>query len=499
MSEGARVSNEAATSKWSDLLCRLRLSPGWVAAQYWATLLILLAGIAWTRLPDKYAWQVGLTLLIPLMLLAALLVLEAGTMRKLVNDEQGRVGMIHGALTLLVWIAFVLVAWTILGWCDDQTFLWSGYLNSRVSAHLRARILTYQHIQLSISTLIWIFRWIVVPAKVIPPAIASAQWGWRLPWRRLIRLMLNWRWWLAIVIAALMGVALPGRFFAGLPTGTVSHQIWAVILKLVGAWLLAVTSWVLALAWGVVLLARVQQPAPDGLDQRLFACLWSGRKWILGWAGWVAASMLFDFIMDALPENLRISGWVNTPVAIVLMIAALVLQVGMTRAMTRLEEKQVRPVWSALSVLVWLAAAVGLWFLLSLWHHEVAEWIVDWIIIPALLIPFAASSARWGLKLPWRRIFSVLCNWRWWVGVIAAVIVGVGLPDLIKAVATGGKASQKAWLNTLWNDVPFLLTMAAWIVLMGWFAALMTKPEPHSQTAADSPPLETGEGTRGNA
>jgi len=241
-----------------EMLRRLGRVRGWIAAQYWATPLIVLAGIAWTRLPDKHVWQVGLTLLIPLVLLAAFLLLEAGTMCRLVHDDERRVRMVYGALTLLVWIAIVIVAWAILDWCDDQTILWAGYLNSRAPAHLRARLFTYAHIQLWITILIWIFRWVVVPAKAIPHAVASAQWGWRLPWRRSLRLVLDWRWWVAVAVAALVGVALPGHFFKAEPSGTVSHQIWVVILKLVGAYLLAITSWVLVLAWAAVLLERTQ-------------------------------------------------------------------------------------------------------------------------------------------------------------------------------------------------------------------------------------------------
>jgi hypothetical protein len=65
-----------------------------------------------------------------------------------------------------------------------------------------------------------------------------------------------------VVLAALMGVVLPGHFFAGLPHGTVTHQIWAVAFKLVGSYVLAVGFWVLLLAWAAVLLARTA-PADD--------------------------------------------------------------------------------------------------------------------------------------------------------------------------------------------------------------------------------------------
>jgi len=56
-------------------------------------------------------------------------------------------------------------------------------------------------------------RWVAVPAKVIPYAAASMQWGWRVPWRRILRILWNWQWWLAVVVAALAAVWLPSRFF----------------------------------------------------------------------------------------------------------------------------------------------------------------------------------------------------------------------------------------------------------------------------------------------
>ena len=271
------MSDLAAMSTWNDLLRRLRTNLSWIAAQFWATLLLVLAGVVWTRVPERHAWQVGLTFLLPLMMLAALLVLEAGTMRGFLQSDERRVRFAWGALTLLFWIAVACIAWRILDWCDDQTYLWAGYLNSRASAHARARVFTYQHIVTWISVLVWICRWIAVPAKVIPHAMTSAQWGWRLPWRRSLGMLLNWRWWLGAVIAALVGVWLPSHFFSGAPHGSVAHQEWAVSLKLAGAYLLAMASWVLLLAWAAVVLARdahsTKAPGDDAPQKEVSAKL----------------------------------------------------------------------------------------------------------------------------------------------------------------------------------------------------------------------------------
>jgi len=263
------VSDVAATNPLNDLFHRLRSSLAWVAAQFWASLLLVLAAASWTRLPDSYAWQVGLSLFVPLVLLAAALLLQAGTMRKLLHDEQRRVHLGLGVLTLLVWGAIVWATWALLDWCDNQIPDWAGYLNSRAYAHMRATLFTYDHIQSWLTLVEWIIRWIVVPAKVIPYAMASAQSGWRLPWRKIIRILFNWRWWLAVIVAALVAVEWPSHFFNGEPQGNVSHQVWAVMLKLAGTYLLAVVCWVLLLAWCAVLLSRTSPSKAQHADDSL--------------------------------------------------------------------------------------------------------------------------------------------------------------------------------------------------------------------------------------
>jgi hypothetical protein len=250
---------------FNDLFRRLRLGWRWVAAQFVLTALLILAGLAWTRLPDKHWWQVALSLLVPILLGISALELQAGTARKFADDDGKRVKLIWGAVTLLVWIAVGAAAWAVLDWCDDQFPQWAGYLNSKASAHARARLLTYEHLYLWMTYVEWIFRWIVVPAKVIPYAAASAQWGWRLPWRRMIRMLWNWRWWLGVVVAALLAVELPSRLFAVTPIGGVNAQIWHVVLKLIATYLLAVGSWVLLLGWVAVLFDRQKPPAEEVL------------------------------------------------------------------------------------------------------------------------------------------------------------------------------------------------------------------------------------------
>jgi hypothetical protein len=196
---------------------------------------------------------VGFTLIIPLLLGISLLELQAGTMRKLADDDGKRVKLVWGAMTLLFWAAMVWVCWWILNKCDDHIWEWAGYLNSKAPAGWRARTFTYEHLALWMRWTEWVFRWIAVPAKVTVWAGATAQWGWRVPVRRVLRVLWNWQWWLVVTVLALAAVRWTGHWFDADPTGTVSAQEWKVGLKLAGVYVLGVSAWVVMLGWWAVL------------------------------------------------------------------------------------------------------------------------------------------------------------------------------------------------------------------------------------------------------
>lgn len=133
--------------EFSDLFRRLGRARIWVAGQFVLTLVLLLVGLAWTRIPDKHLWQVLLTLIVPILLAISFLELEAGTMRALADDDGRRVKLVWGAMALLVWVALFWACWAALDWCDDRIPAWASYLNSRASAGGRATVFTFVHIQ----------------------------------------------------------------------------------------------------------------------------------------------------------------------------------------------------------------------------------------------------------------------------------------------------------------------------------------------------------------
>jgi hypothetical protein len=252
-------------SSIKNLFHRLAHARLWIVLQFVLTLALILLVLAWTRLPDKHLWQVALSLLIPLLLAMCALELQAATIRAFADDDGKRVKLVWGAVTLLVWIAVGAAFWAFLDWCDDQFPLWAGYLNSRFSAHARVTIFTYVHILRWLAIAEWVLRWIALPAKLIPYGAASSQWGWRIPWRRVLPILWNWRWWLPVVLAALVAVFLPGKLFSVDPKGSVTEQVWSATLKLAVTYILAMGTWVLLLGWVVTLFGRQQRPTEKSL------------------------------------------------------------------------------------------------------------------------------------------------------------------------------------------------------------------------------------------
>jgi hypothetical protein len=75
-----------------------------------------------------------------------------------------------------------------------------------------------------------------------------------------LRMLFNIRWWLGVALAAVIGAWLPSHFFDKAPSGTVHAQVLGVGVKLGGAYLLAVSCWVVLLAWWATLFGEVASP-----------------------------------------------------------------------------------------------------------------------------------------------------------------------------------------------------------------------------------------------
>jgi hypothetical protein len=243
----------------NELMNRVRRPWRWLVAQVLLTPLLAVFTLVWTRIPEKHLWQIFLTLLLPALVLISLFELEAGTMRAFARDDGKRLKLVWSAVALAVVAVVLCLCWTLLNWCDNQSWNWAFYLSSKAPASLRARLLSYDHLNNWIMALLWLARWVVTPAVLLPFAQGAALHGlWKLPWRRSLLLIADWRWWLGVLLFALLGVLLPAHLFNNAPHGSVQAQELRVGLKLAASFLLIMVSWILSLGWLAILFDNKQ-------------------------------------------------------------------------------------------------------------------------------------------------------------------------------------------------------------------------------------------------
>jgi len=250
-----------------DLFRRLQAARLWLLLQFFSFPLLILIGIGWTRLSEKNLLDVVLSLILPLILFAALLILQSATLRRLLAPlTDFHASFLQATLVLLPAVVLVLLVGYLLGRYDDHISSWAALLNSKAPAAWRARTLTFEHLSFWMNGIEWLLRWVALPWLLIPFVTAAAERGWSLDWGAALRILFDWRWLLAVLLLALFGVALPGKFFSTTPRGTLSTQIWSVSLKLGAAYLFLFIGWVLVFAWSAVFLRRketVSGAAPE--------------------------------------------------------------------------------------------------------------------------------------------------------------------------------------------------------------------------------------------
>jgi hypothetical protein len=213
-------------------------------------------------------------------------------------------------------------------------------------------------------------------------------------------------------------------------------------------------------------------PKNDGTTE-LFKRLRESRRWVGAMFGWMLLWTVVHRSLIRIPDDLSWRLWLIVPLTLILLIAALVLQAVMLRSLLNDGGKPVRLIWGVLAQLLWIILAVVAFALLASLHIVVLQLLLEWMVVPAVFLPFVASSTVRGLRLPWRRVLRVLREWRWWLGVLLAALAWA----LVSLFVTALVAIQ-TWVAELKLGVANLLQMGIWLLLMGWFAVLFDRHPP---------------------
>lgn len=471
---------------FATLFRRLGQSWRWLLAQLALTPLLIVLAMVWTRLPERNFLWVAATFLLPLLVMVSFLELEAGTMRALIPQDGQRVRLVWGAIWLL---AASLPLWIGWGLCNDfasNCIAWASYLNSQSPAH--TRLLTFDRSIRALLICGWALRWILLPVVLLPLATSVTQWGQRIPWRRVLRLFAAWKWWAGVIVASWMGVWLPSHFFNAPPHGTVHAQEWHLGLKLGGAFLLKLASWILLLGWLGVQWERIpatpRSPVAESFCRNLRAA----------WKPFVVAvGIILALNLPLWPLSATGSADTVAKLALGIRVAACTVLFGLLvvayRAMFP-HAQRTKIHWGLLACLVWLGITFGVASLDEKFPLPVLHWPWgDWISF-VVFAPFAAAAAVRGWRLPWMRLLKLLGDPRWFGAATAAFLAVTCLTDPIanQFAALAQSGAQPALLH---DFIAMPLNLGVVVLEIAWLAALLaagTVPEEQPAPVATKTP-----------
>jgi hypothetical protein len=223
--------------------------------------------VGWLFIPESHNWQLGLSLLSIIALVAAGLVLHAGTLSYFAERyssspaplRTGYVRALRHVLAFAICVLFLYVVWLQVGRLDAYQRMLPAYLRSTMPVQVRRHV-SRAAISGAYQTAIFVLRWIVVPGVLLPFAAAVAHFGFQgllqgppAAWRA----VRTGVYWLAIAVAAVAGVLLSSHLVAWRPLShgaTLSRETASMALRFAIAYLVVLASWLMTcsfLGWNL--------------------------------------------------------------------------------------------------------------------------------------------------------------------------------------------------------------------------------------------------------
>ncbi len=244
---------------------RSALAATWHHKRLWLLHVVGNGGIlglayAWLWIPDEKVWQLVFSAVLPLGMIAGALWLHGGTLaffRQLHGGQSDRGWpAFRTTLTrlpaLALWLVILylilwLIAW-IGGFVDDL----SKWIASWLTMTLRSPV-TPRSVAKVLGGIVWFMRWFLVPLALMSFALqvntqgfsAFRARGIRRAWELFRRL----RYWLAYAVLFVIGAYVPYKLVWWVPeVEGLSLEATGMAVRLVAAYLLAVTAWLILLS-----------------------------------------------------------------------------------------------------------------------------------------------------------------------------------------------------------------------------------------------------------
>ncbi|GGH15456.1 hypothetical protein [Silvibacterium dinghuense] len=212
-----------------------------------ALLALLLA--AWLHIPDANAFEILISIVLG-MLIAGVVgigesVIALRLMRKVISARRLLLGLGIVLIAMLLWYAISLG----LEQLSAKEGLWAGYLNSRFPASLR-NFFSYEHFYLWLSWILSALQWIVAGL------LAAGAFAWiacNAPMRSFRAILLAGRFWMALLLLAIIGVVITGILLSWTPGHGLAVEAFSLVFRV----LTVVVLNAAAIAWLLQVMAHV--------------------------------------------------------------------------------------------------------------------------------------------------------------------------------------------------------------------------------------------------
>jgi hypothetical protein len=225
--------------------------------------ILFLSFAGWLLIPVANAWQLALNVGLAVLLATAGLTLHAGTINHFrdrnstapVHAEQPLLRdafcrSLHHLLAIAACMALLWLLWPLFDSLDVYRGPLPTYIRSMLPVFLRRHI-PLSEFDATFTALLFTGHWIVIPGLLLPLVAVAADAGFRgFPtrqglaiWRRAVASL---SYWFTLAIAAVIGVLAAQRILLWTPDfrrSTLLHEYFSLGWRVVIAYLLALTSW----------------------------------------------------------------------------------------------------------------------------------------------------------------------------------------------------------------------------------------------------------------
>lgn len=231
---------------------------GWIwLIQFLGNIALFVLFVLWLWIPEAHFWQVAASVLCAVGLLCGALVLHGGTLdyfRDRAADGQACLGAAFGrafrhVAAFAIWLFIAYVLWIQFSHLDAFSEQIPTFLRSEFPVWLR-RLITLNALENAYAAGQFVLQWIVAVGLLLPPALQTANLGFRgfgrkgfAAWGRTIARL---DYWIVVAIAAVFGVWAANWDLSWRPTGpnaTPNMETVSLVLRLLLAYLLMIASW----------------------------------------------------------------------------------------------------------------------------------------------------------------------------------------------------------------------------------------------------------------